>query len=134
MYTINEQSISIGDCVIRECKIVKVKTFRIHLLTTNLCRLSTPTRWTPAVSRVERGLDGMLGRGFGFTYLDQLSIVSSWVLSLEPLSATFLVTEERRHWLFWGILILLDTLLLHLLNYLRLCFLCRSCCTCQISE
>ena len=58
------------------------------------------------------------GRSFahrGQTYLDQLRVVSVGHFHFKVISATLLVTEEGRHGLFRGVLILLDTLLV-LLN------------------
>ena len=51
----------------------------------------------------------------GQTYLDQLRVVSVGHFHFKVISATLLVTEEGRHGLFGGVLILLDTLLV-LLN------------------
>ena len=51
----------------------------------------------------------------GQTYLDQLRVVSVGYFYFKVISATLLVTEEGRHRLFGGVLILLDTLLV-LLN------------------
>ena len=51
----------------------------------------------------------------GQTYLDQLRVVSVGHFDFKVISATLLVTEEGRHGLFGGVLILLDTLLV-LLN------------------
>ena len=48
----------------------------------------------------------------GNAYLNELFVVKSRLFSLEGFSSVFLVTEERRHWFFRGIWILLDTLLL----------------------
>ena len=70
------------------------------------------------VSRPFRRRMRLSGRSFarrGQTYLDQLRVVSVGYFCLKVISATLLVTEERRHWLFGGVLILLDTLLV-LLN------------------
>ena len=50
----------------------------------------------------------------GNAYLNELFVVKSRLFSLEGFSSAFLVTEERRHWFFRGIWILLNTLLLGL--------------------
>ena len=44
-------------------------------------------------------------------YLDQFGVSSGWLVRLKGSPSRLLVTKEGRHWLFWSILILLDTLL-----------------------
>lgn len=70
------------------------------------------------VTRPFRGMTRLSGRSQvrqGQTYLDQLRVVSVGHFYFKVISATLLVTEEGRHGLFGGVLILLDTLLV-LLN------------------